>query len=300
MTTKHALGAFALLYGIAAFAPLACAQRVYESPEAAAQALVAAARADDNAALIDIFGERQRDVIGTVDTARDRELRQYFADAAVAYQVLRRNEDGGLTLVVGYQAWPFPIPLVQQGTGWHFDADAGREELINRRVGENEFAAIDVLHDYVEMQRQYAAQPRDGTKVRQFAQKIRSSPGKRDGLYWAADPARGEEPSPLAARMAESGPRDTKAPYRGYYYKILTRQGPQAPAGAYSYVINGHMVAGYAMIAYPADYAKTGVMSFVVNHYGDIYEKDLGPKTATVAARIDAYDPDLTWHLADR
>jgi hypothetical protein len=300
MTIKHALGVVGLLCGIAAFAPLACAQRVYESPEAAAQALVAAAKADDNAALIDIFGERQRDVIGTVDKARDRELRRYFADAAGQYQVLRHNEDGSLTLVVGYQAWPFPIPLVQQGAGWRFDADAGREELINRRVGENEFAAIDVLHDYVEMQRQYAAQPRDGTKVRQFAQKIRSSPGKRDGLYWDADPAKGEELSPLAVRMAESGPREAKAPYRGYHYKILTRQGPKAPAGAYSYVINGHMVAGYAMIAYPADYAKTGVMSFVVNHYGDIYEKDLGAKTATVAAHMNAYDPDATWHLVDR
>jgi hypothetical protein len=289
-----------MLYGMAAFAPLACAQRVYESPEAAAKALVAAAKADDNAALIDIFGERQRDVIGTVDKARDRELRRYFADAAGAYQVLRRNEDGTLTLVVGYQAWPFPIPLVKQGGGWRFDADAGREELINRRVGENEFAAIDVLLDYVEMQRQYAAQARDGTKVRQFAQKIRSSPGKHDGLYWDADAAKGEEPSPLAARMAESGPRDAKAPYRGYYYRILTRQGSKAPAGAYSYVINGRMVAGYAMIAYPADYGKTGVMSFVVNHYGDIYQKDLGAKTATVAAHINAYDPDATWHVVER
>jgi hypothetical protein len=300
MMTKQAFGAIALLCGLAAFAPQACAQRVYESPEAAAKALAAAARADDNAALIDIFGERQRDVIGTVDKARDRELRRYFADAADAYQVLRRNEDGSLTLVVGYQAWPFPMPLVQQGQGWRFDADAGREELINRRVGENEFAAIDLLQEYVEMQRQYAAQPRDGTKVRQFAQKIRSSPGKRDGLYWDADPAKGDEPSPLAARAAESGPRDAKAPYRGYYYKILTRQGPKAPAGAYSYVINGHMVAGYAMVAYPADYGKTGVMSFIVNHYGDIYEKDLGGKTATIAAHMDAYDPDATWRLVDR
>jgi hypothetical protein len=300
MKTKQAFGAIALLFWIAAFAPLACAQRVYESPEAAAKAIVAAAKADDNAALIDIFGERQRDVIGTVDKARDRELRQHFAAAAGEYQTLRRNEDGSLTLVVGYQAWPFPIPLVQQGAGWHFDADAGRDELINRRVGENEFAAIDVLHDYVEMQRQYAAQARDGTKVRQFAQKIRSSPGKHDGLYWDADSAKGEEPSPLAARMAESGPRDAKAPYRGYYYRILTRQGPKAPAGAYSYVINGRMVAGYAMIAYPADYGKTGVMSFIVNHYGDIYEKDLGAKTATVAPHMDAYDPDATWNIVER
>ena len=271
------------------------AQRLFDSPEAAADALVAAARADDQTALVQIFGAKHRDSIGTVDKARDRELRARFAKMAEEYQVLRPEDNGNITLVVGYEAWPFPIPLVKEGSGWRFHTEAGMQEVINRRVGENELAAIETLRAYGEAQRQYAAKPRDGTKVRQFAQKVRSSPGKQDGLYWAADPAKGEEVSPAGPLIRDPGTRVPGAPYNGYYFKILTRQGPAAPGGAYSYLINGHLVAGYAMAAYPAQYGGTGVMTFLVNHYGIVYQKDLGPKTAQRAAAIREYNPDPTW-----
>jgi hypothetical protein len=271
------------------------AQRLFDSPVAAADALVAAARADDQTALVAIFGTKYRDLIGTVDKARDRELRARFAKMAEEYRVLRPEDNGNITLVVGYEAWPFPIPLVKEGSGWRFDTEAGVQEVINRRIGENELAAIETLRAYGDAQRQYAAKPHDGTKVRQFAQKVRSSPGKKDGLYWAADAAKGEEASPAGPLIRDPGTRAPGAPYNGYYFKILTRQGSAAPGGAYSYVINGRMVAGYAMVANPAQYGGTGVMTFLVNHYGIVYQKDLGPKTAQRAAAIHEYNPDATW-----
>lgn len=272
------------------------AQRVFDSPEAAADALVAAARADDQTALVEMFGAKHRDLIGTVDKARDRELRARFAKMAEEYRVLRPEDDGSVKLVVGYEAWPFPIPLVKEGSGWRFDTEAGMQEVINRRVGENELAAIETLRAYVEAQRQYAAKPRDGTKVRQFAQKVRSSPGKKDGLYWDADPAKGEEASAAGPLIRDPGTRVPGAPYNGYYFKILTRQGPAAPAGRYNYVINGRLVAGFAMVAFPADYGRTGIKTFIINHYGVVYEKDLGPKTANIAAAMTEYNPDATWN----
>ncbi len=271
------------------------AQRVFNSPEAAVDALVAAARTDDQAALVEIFGAKYRDLIGTVDKARDRELRARFAKAAEEYRLITPEPNGSVTLVVGFEAWSFPIPLVKEGSGWRFGTETGIEEVINRRIGENELAAIETLRAYVDAQRQYAATPREGTKVRQFAQKIRSAPGKRDGLYWDADPAKGEEVSPAGPLIRDPGTRVPGAPYNGYYFKILTRQGADAPAGRYNYVINGRMIAGFAMIAYPADYGKTGVMSFLVNHYGVVYQKNLGPKTGTIARGMTEYNPDATW-----
>jgi hypothetical protein len=188
-----------------------------------------------------------------------------------------------------------PIPLVKSGAGWRFDLAAGAEEIINRRIGRNELSAIEVLRFYVDAQRQYAAKPRDGTKVRQFAQNLGSSPGKQDGLYWDADPVKGEELSPLGPLIKNAASRKSGTPYNGYYYKILKGQGAAAPAGRYSYVINGRMLAGYALIAYPADYGISGVKTFIVNHYGDVYEKDLGANTAQRAAAINEYNPDSTW-----
>lgn len=270
-------------------------QRLFDSPEAAAKALIAAAGANDERTLVEIFGPKHRGLIGTVDKARDRENRARFARAAEEYQLLRGNEDGGMTLVVGYEAWPFPISLVKQESAWRFDTEAGVEELINRRIGENELAAIESLRAYVDAQRQYASKPRDGTNVRQFARKIRSLPGKQDGLYWDADPAKGEELSPFGPLIGDARGRKRGDPYNGYYFKILTRQGSGAPAGRYSYVINGHMVAGFAMVAFPADYGKTGIKTFIVNHYGVVYERDLGPTTAKIAAAMTEYNPDARW-----
>ena len=270
-------------------------QRVFDSPEAAADALIAAARTNDQTTLVEIFGAKHRSLISTVDAARDRELRARFAKMAGEYRQLYPEPNGAVTLVVGFETWSFPIPLVKEGSSWRFDTEAGFEEVINRRIGENELAAIETLRAYVDAQRQYAATPRDGTKVRQFAQKIRSAPGKRDGLYWDADPAKGEKLSPAGALIEDAGTRGPGAPYKGYYFKILTRQGGNAPGGRYNYLINGRMIAGFAMIAYPADYGETGVMSFLVNHYGVVYQKNLGPKTGTIARGITEYNPDGTW-----
>ena len=258
-------------------------------------ALVAAARANDEKALVEIFGAKHHDLVGTVDKIRDRENRTRFAESADAYQVLRPEDEGKVTLVVGYEARPFPIPLVKQGSTWRFDTDAGREELLNRFIGANELEAIDTLRAYVSAQLQYASKPRDGTKVRQFARKIHSSPGKRDGLYWDADPAKGEELSPIGPLVHDASGRQPVDPYNGYYFRILTRQGSTAPAGRYDYVINGRMVAGFAMVAFPADYGKTGVKAFIVNHYGVVYERDFGPNTAKIASAVTEYNPGPSW-----
>jgi hypothetical protein len=265
-------------------------QRVFETPEAAADAVVAALKTGENAPLIEIFGTKHKDLIGTVDAARDRELRARVAKMAEDRRHFSTNDDGSVTIVVGYEAWPFPFPLVKTDTGWQFNTDAGVEELLKRRIGENELTAISSLRAYVNAQRQYAAEPRDGTDVRQFAQKAQSSPGKKDGLYWPTDAAKGEAASPAGPEI-----KDSNTPYAGYYFKILTAQGAGAPAGKYSYITNGRLIGGFAMVAWPADYGKTGVMTFLVNHYGDVYQKDLGPKTATLAAEIHEYNPDKSW-----
>jgi len=297
--TKRLSGWLVVAATLVAFAQPVAAQRTFDTPEAALNALVAAAKADDENMLIDIFGTQYRDVIVTSDKVQDRERIERFARLAAEYQLLRTENDGRVTVVVGAEAWPLPIPLVKSGAGWQFDMAAGKEEIINRRIGSNELAAIEALHFYVNAQRQYAAKPRDGTKVRQFAQHLGSSPGKHDGLYWDPDASKGEELSPLGPLVKDASARRRGAPYNGYYYKILKGQGPAAPAGRYSYVINGHMVAGYALIAYPADYGSSGIKTFIVNHYGDVYEKDLGPDTARRAAAINDYNPDSTWKIVE-
>jgi hypothetical protein len=282
-----------------AFAQPAAAQRVFDTPEAAVQALVAAAKADDETQLVEIFGAQHRDMVATTDKVQDRERRALFVRSTAEYQLLRAENDGRVTLVIGAEAWPLPIPLVKSGAGWRFDTAAGKEEIINRRIGRNELAAIEVLRFYGGAQREYAARPRDGTKVRQFAQRLGSSPGKKDGLYWDADATKGEELSPLGPLLKDASSRRRGAPYNGYYYKILKSQGPAASAGRYSYVINGHMIAGYALVAYPADYGNSGVKTFIVNQYGDVYEKNLGRSTAQRAAAMTEYNPDSTWMVSD-
>ena len=178
---------------------------------------------------------------------------------------------------------------MRSGTGWQFDIAAGAHEIVNRRIGENELDAIAMLHGFVEAQLVYATESRDGSGVRGFARKLLSAPGQKDGLYWVADNSKGEPSSPFTAMIGEPGTGDVPMLRNGYRYRILTAQGAGAPGGAYSYVINGRLLAGFALIAYPAAYGNTGVMTFIVNHYGDVYEKNFGPDTATIAARIAAY-----------
>jgi len=292
-----ALLGVALVLGVHGLARAAGEPQVFDSPKAGAQALVAAAAASDEDGLIKIFGAKHGDIIGTSDKTQDAAYRAGFARAAKAQLTLFPDTPEKVTLIVGYAAWPFSIPLVKTASGWQFDAAAGREELLNRRIGRNELITIEALREYGDAQRQYASQPRDGTGVRRFAKKLRSTPGTRDGLYWPADVSKGEEESPIGPMLVDAAKRTPGTPYNGYRFRTLTRQGPKAPGGAYSYVINGNMVAGYALIAYPADYGFTGVMSFLVNHYGDVYEKDLGPQTAQIAAKVKAYNPDARWTL---
>lgn len=266
--------------------------KVFETPVEASDAFINAAKAGDSKALLEIFGDKHKDLLHTSDAERDKELRAKVASMAIERRRFRSNDTNSVTMVIGAEAWPFPIPIIETEKGWCFDSDTGIQEIVNRRIGENELSAIATLRAYVDAQRAYAAEPRDGTKVRQFAQKLQSSPGKKDGLHWAT--TGDEAPSPAGPEI-----QDDKTPHAGYHFRILTAQGDAAPAGSFSYIINGRLIAGFAMVAWPAEYGRTGVMTLLVNHYGDVYEKDLGPDTATLAAAIREYNPDESWTLSE-
>jgi hypothetical protein len=282
--------------------PLVCAaqeQRTYATPEAAVDALAAALKANDEAALIAIFGDKHKNLVGTGDRAHDAATRAEAAKQLAAYRVLDERGSDRRVLLIGVNAWPLPIPLVRVGSAWRFATEEGVEELLNRRVGGNERNALHVLRAYLDAQREYASRDRDGDGVRQYATKLASAAGKQDGLYWPADSAKGEEQSPFGPLIAESsaylaGHRKGD-PYRGYHFRILTRQGASAPGGAYGYVINGRMIAGFAMVAYPAQYGESGVMTFIVNHNGKVFEKDLGKNSAGIGAKMPAFDPGAGW-----
>jgi hypothetical protein len=271
--------------------------QAFATPQEAGRALVEASRANDEAALRQLVGEAYADVVLDSDDPAVGERRRRFAEGADARLEYREDGPDVVTLVVGFDAYVFPMPLVRSERGWSFDAEAGAEEIADRTVGMNELAAISVLRDYVEAQQRYAAEPRDGDGVRRFAGRLLSTPGKRDGLYW--ETAEGEEPSPFGPIFDARGAATRGAPYYGYRYRILTRQGRSAPGGAYSYVINGNLVAGFAAVAWPAEYGRSGVKTFLVNHYGIVYEKDLGPDTEGKAAAIHAYAPDASWSPSD-
>lgn len=271
--------------------------QAFPSPEAAAQALRDALEADDGEALRAIFGpEYADDLIGS-DIAIVREGMRQTLEAMRAATALLPEADDSVILTIGRQAFPFPVPIVREGESWYFDSAAGLEEVLDRRIGENELAAIEALRAYVQAQIEYASADRDGDQVLEYAQRVISTPGQRDGLYWASAP--GEPVSPFGPFIAEISAliqgKELGDPYRGYYYRVLKGQTEHAPGGAYEYVINGNMIAGFAMLAWPAEYGETGVMTFQVSHQGDVLEADLGPKTAEVAPAFDAYDPDATW-----
>ena len=284
-------------------------QEFYATPEEAKQAVIDAAAAKDPAAFARIFGpEIQSLLSGSGDEAEDKQELEAFAASAQQSAKLEKVNDTKFTLTIGEDNWLFPIPIVKVGEQWRFDTPAGMEEILNRRIGENELSTILSCRAYVLAQWEYFTQVNaDKDGVAEYAQKFISSPGKRDGLYW--DTAEGDDPSPLgslvAAARAEGyasktpGKHDDavqpRQPYHGYYFKILTRQGPHAPGGKYNYIINGNMIAGYALVAYPADWANSGVMTFIVNQQGRVYEKDLGPKTGQIAGAMLEYNPDPTW-----
>ena len=291
----------AVLALLVALPPLARAaeQRTFATPEAAVQALIDALKANDEQALIAIFGDQHKDLIGSGDAAADAVKR---AEAAALLERFRTLDDPApdrRVLLMGEWAWPLPIPIVRQGNVWRFATEQGAEEVINRRIGGNERNAISTLHAYVDAQREYASRDRNGDGVFEYARRLDSTPGKFDGLYWPADASKGEEQSPLGPLIAESSAymagRKPGDPYRGYRFRILTGQGKNAAGGAYSYIINGRMLAGFGMVAYPSAYAKSGVMTFIVNQNGKVFEKDLGPDTEAIAAKMTTFDPGPGW-----
>jgi len=273
---------------------------IYPTPEAAAQAILDALAKGDRAAVIAVIGDEYVDQIFTDDEAMEHETYKRVLAAAKEAMQLRADDDNTRVMVIGKDAWPMPIPIVHGDKGWYFDTAAGVDEIVDRRVGDDELSAIETLRAYVDAQMQYASEDRDGDDVLEYAQKILSTPGSKDGLYWQTQND-ADEPSPFgpfiaeqSAYLAEHKPGDS---YKGYYFRILTRQGANAPGGRYDYIINGNMIAGFALIAVPADYGDTGVMTFIVSHQGKIYQKDLGKDTALAAAAIQDYNPDDTWTL---
>ncbi len=268
-------------------------QVTFDSPEVAVQTLLDDFKARDVDALASLFGAEYWGALVGPDKAQAREeLEQIYEKAQAAHSLAPHGESSKI-LVIGPEAWPFPVPLVAENGRWHFDSKTGVEEVVNRRIGRNELNAIAVLHEYVDAQVRYASEDRDGDGVLEYAQRIGSSPGKKDGLYWAS--ASADDESPLGPFVAESANylegRQAGDPFKGYYFKVLTRQGDSAPGGRYDYVINGNMIAGFAILAYPAEYGNSGIMSFIVNQQGKVYERDLGDETAAIAQAIEEYNP---------
>jgi hypothetical protein len=272
-------------------------QKGFTSPEEAVKALVEAVKGDNTKELMAIFGPVSKELIFSGDTVADKTGMGRFTKAYEEKHKIVNEGGRKAILVVGKNEWPLPIPLVKEGEQWFFNTQVGKEEILNRRIGKNELNAIKVCLAYVDAQREYTLKDRDGDKVREYAQRFVSTPGKHDGLYWQAK--EGEVPSPmgpLAAKAADEGyTRINLAPYHGYYYKILKAQGEHAPGGAYSYVVNGKMFGGFALVACPAEYGNSGVMTFVVNQDGVVYQKDLGKGTEKIVGAITKYDPDQTW-----
>jgi Protein of unknown function (DUF2950) len=279
-------------------------QRVFSEPGEAIDALVIAAEHNDTNAMQALFGPDGKKLVSpdAVQAASDYQM---FVNRLKERVTLATNTDGSVSLQIGNDAWPFPIPLVNWNGKWCFDTIAGKQEILNRRIGMNELGAIDVCRAYVEAQREYASQDHMDDSVLAYAQNLHSSPGKQDGLYWSAVP--GEPLSPFgplvaAARMAgyhhaRQMLNEQTEPYHGYYFKILTRQGKHAPGGKYDYIINGHMIAGFALVAWPAEWGNTGIMTFIVNQQGRVYQQNLGKNTAKISSRMSVFDPDDKWTI---
>lgn len=273
----------------------------FPSPEAAVQALMDAVKNSDEKALLAIFGKEGKDLIATGDETADRKGRERFLQMYETKHQISKESDRMMALEVGEENWPFPIPLVREGEVWSFDSRSGKEEILNRRIGKNEMNALQVCLAYVDAQREYAAKDRDGDGLLEYAQQVMSSKGQQDGLFWPAEEGREASPlGPLFARAQEEGYRPKAAnpapsPYHGYYYKILKAQGKNAPDGAQDYVIKGNMIGGFALVACPARYGSSGIMTFMVSHNGVVYQKNLGPKTHAAARAMQRFDPDGTW-----
>jgi len=280
----------------------ASAEQSFKTTDAAVDALVSAARSNDRKALMEILGRGSSDIVSSGDPVADTASYQRFVSAYDAKHQLSMEGDNKAIMIIGQEDYPFPIPIVRENGTWRFDTGAGREEIIYRRIGANELDTIQTSLAYVDAQNDYAEKDRTGAGKGVYAQHMVSSPGKKDGLYWPD--VQGEDQSPLgelAAEAAKQGYRvgAGRIPYHGYYYKILTKQGAAAPGGELDYVVNGKMIGGFALVAYPAQYRNSGVMTFIVNHNGQVYQKDLGPHTTAIAEKMTSFNPDKTWEKTE-
>jgi hypothetical protein len=274
------------------------ANETFATPQEAAQALVNAAEQNDTAAMLKLFGPGGKDIVQSGDAADDKAARAAFAARARAKLQVEPDKDNPnrAIIVAGDQNWPLPVPLIRKNGRWYFDAAVGRVEILARRVGRNELAAIDVCRGYVEAQMEYASRDRDANGVLEYAQHIISVPGKKDGLYYE-----GESESLVPKSFADAaavilqGQGKKPVPYHGYFFHILKAQGPDAQGGAMDYVVKGAMIGGFALVAWPAEYGVSGIQTLIVNHQGIVYEKDLGPQTATQARAVTRFNPDKTW-----
>ena len=313
MKTRFLLLSATLLVGLVfGLASATCAEKKentgkkFASPEEAVAALSVATAAADTNALRTILGPAADELINPDRIQATDELKT-FSSALAETNHLVHVSDTLVVLELGDDFWPFPVPIVKKDGGWFFDTDAGKDELLSRRIGRNELATVPVMRAYVQAQREYAGTDHDGDDVLEYAQRLVSSPGKHDGLYWPSDSGGEESPlGPLVAYAQVEGyspelraeDEAERGPYHGYYFKIITRQGKHAPGGKYNYVTNGNMIGGFALVAWPAEYGDSGIMTFIVNQQGRVYQKDLGAQTSRLAKRIKAYDPDSSWTLS--
>jgi Protein of unknown function (DUF2950) len=297
---QSVVAAIALMFALYDICTAAMAQqKSFSSAEEAVKAAVAAARSNDDKELLAIFGAQAKEILFSGDAVADKQRRGQFL---AAYDERNRlaTEGENRILIVGKRDWPFPIPLVKRGEAWVFDTEKGKEEILNRRIGENELFTIQALLAVVDAQREYAMKDRDKNALLEYAQKFASDPGKKNGLYWEAKQGEPQSPlGPIMTRARSEGyqgkPSTTPSPYHGYYYRILTAQGKDAPGGAYSYLVKGKMIGGFAVVAYPAEYGNSGVMTFIVNHEGKVFQKNLGQNTASITRSMKEYNPDSTW-----
>ena len=271
-------------------------QKTFSSADDASHALVTAAQGNDEKAMLDILGPDGKQIVSSGDDAEDAQTRANFVQKYQEMHRLVKEPDGTTTLYIGAENWPTPIPLVNKGTAWYFDTDAGKQEILFRRVGRNEMSTIHVCEQLVAAEKEYSAQHSE------YAQKIFSDEGQHNGLYWKSADSQAQSPiGPLVATAFVEGVNNRDSaptPYRGYHYRILTREGKNAPGGAKSYIQNGKMTAGFAFVAYPAEYRSSGVMTFIVTNDGVVYQKDLGKKTDALAKAMKEYNPDSKWQKA--
>jgi len=301
---SKSINAVVLLASLVLCVGFACAQepgqKTFANPQDAGKALYDAGKSADKAAIEAVLGASSVSVISSGDEVQDKSNRDRFIERYEQMNRWAKEISGDQTLIIGAENWPFPIPLKKDAADtWYFDTKAGLKEILYRRIGKNELAAIRVCDALADAQDEYFSQSHDGDSVKQYAQKFASDPGKQNGLYWKT--AEGETESPVGPLVAYAtgqgygGQHDTPQPFHGYFYRMLTAQGANVKGGAKSYIVDGKMTGGFAFIAYPAEYRNSGVMTFVVNQDGTVYQKDLGPQTADLAKQMKAYDPDKTW-----